>query len=386
MEERRQFVHAILEEHRSIKEVCAEYGISRKTGYKWLDRFESGGYSGLMDQSRRPATAPHQLEESVVCDLIKEKLLHATWGPKKIRELYSRTHRGAIPSLSSVNRIFRKAGLVKRRRKRVHSGGQLTSSIQVEAPNDIWTIDFKGWWYTTDHNRFEPFTVRDAFSRYVLEARALKDNTTETVKAAFIRLFRQYGLPKVIQSDNGVPFAARSGILGISQLTAWLISLGIHIHHSRPGHPQDNGGHERMHKDLKDEVQVRYSGNTHKFQSELDIWRHEFNTVRPHEAIAMKTPSQVYRKSLRRYRDKDCEVEYPNSYQVRAVSTSGMISVQGFSIFLSTALRNFRVGLKTLDSSKYAVYFATVFLGTIDLSVLTFVPYQDEALKCNENR
>jgi putative transposase len=378
MEECKRFIHEIMESTRSFNATCLEFGISRKTGYKWLHRFEEGGYPGLEDQSRRPNTSPGQLVEGIVCELIKLKLAHNTWGPKKIRELYGRVHEDSIPSLSSVNRVFKKAGLVKRRRVRTTRGGRMTNSIRVQAPNDVWTIDFKGWWRVRPRDRFEPLTVRDAHSRYLLEARSLTDTSTESVKQVFVKLFKEYGLPKVVHSDNGTPFAARSNVRGISQLSAWLISLGIHIHHSRPRHPQDNGGHERMHKDLKEEVQIRYTGDAKLYQAELDKWRDEFNTIRPHEALRMKTPAELYHCSEREYPVTQNEIEYPNTYQVRKVSAYGEIKIKGNNYFITTALRKYMLGLKVIDATKLAVYFASVFLGKIDLETISFTPYQDE--------
>ena len=220
VDERKQFLHKLLESKEPFSATCKEFGISRKTGYKWLHRFEAGGYAGLTDQSKRPHSAPGQLSECVVCELIKFKLAHVSWGPKKIREMYGRIHDESIPSLSSVNRVFKKAGLVKQQKRRSPSSGRLTNSIRVQAPNDLWTIDFKGWWRTLSKDKFEPFTVRDAYSRYLLEAKSLPDTSTLSVKNVFIKLFKEHGLPKVVQSDNGSPFAARSNVRGISQLSA----------------------------------------------------------------------------------------------------------------------------------------------------------------------
>jgi len=379
VESRKRFINDILESKKSFQDTCNEYGISRKTGYKWLHRFESGGYPGLMDQSKRPLSSPDQLPEGMVCELVKLKLAHKNWGPKKIRELYGRLHKESIPSLSSVNRVLKKAGFVKQRRVRPVSGGRMTNSITVERANDVWTVDFKGWWLTTTKQRFEPLTIRDSYSRFVLEARSLSDTTTESVKRVFIKLFKEYGLPKVIHSDNGTPFAASSNVLGISQLSAWLISLGIHIHHSRPGHPQDNGGHERMHKDLKEEVQVRYMGDVKLYQVELDKWRKEFNEIRPHEALKMKTPKELYTPSDRKYVTSSYQIKYPIDYAVRKVSKKGRIKVKGQLYFITTALHDYMVGLKVVDSSKLAVYFASVFLGKIDLETISFTPFQTEA-------
>jgi putative transposase len=378
MEERKRFIHAVMESNGSFNDTCQEFGISRKTGYKWLHRFEEGGYPGLADQSRRPNSAPGQLPESMVCDLIKLKLAHNSWGPKKIHSLFAQIHGENTPSLSSVNRIFMKAGLVKRRRVRKTTKGRMTSSLRIQAPNDVWTIDFKGWWRTRTRDRFEPFTVRDAYSRYLLEARSLPDTSTASVQQAFERLFKVYGLPRVIHSDNGAPFASRSNVRGISKLSAWLISLGIHIHHSRPGHPQDNAGHERMHKDLKEEVQVRYTGDAKLYQAELDTWRDEFNTLRPHESLEMKTPAEFYHPSKRKYKAAPELIEYPSDYQVRKVSACGEIKIKGNNYFITTALRKYLLGLKVVNASQMAVYFASVFLGKVDLETISFIPYQDE--------
>ena len=378
MEKRKSFIHAVMESKQSFNDTCLEFGISRKTGYKWLHRFEDGGYPGLEDQSRRPNSAPGQLPEGLVCELIKLKLAHSSWGPKKIQTLFGRIHGESTPSLSSVNRIFMKAGLVKRRRVRKTSSGRMTSSIRIQSPNDVWTIDFKGWWRTRARDRFEPLTVRDAYSRYLLEARSLPDTTTASVQQAFVGLFNAYGLPRVIHSDNGAPFASRSNVRGISKLSAWLISLGIHIHHSRPGHPQDNGGHERMHKDLMEEVQVRYLGDAKLYQAELDRWRDEFNTIRPHEALGMKTPADIYRPSERKYKVAPDQIEYPSAFQVRKVSAYGEIKIKGNNYFITTALRKYMLGLKVVNASQMAVYFASVFLGKVDLETVSFTPYQNE--------
>lgn len=378
MEERKRFVQAVMEGKQTFNDSCQEFGISRKTGYKWVRRFEEGGTPGLADQSRRPNSAPRQLSETMVCELIKLKLAHSSWGPKKIRVLYAQINSETSPSMSSVNRIFKKAGLVKKRRTRKPYGARMTNNLRVEEPNDVWTIDFKGWWRTRANDRFEPFTVRDAYSRYVLEAKALTDTSTDSVQKAFIRLFKTYGMPLVIHSDNGAPFAAKSNVLGLSRLSAWLITLGINIHHSRPGQPQDNGGHERMHKDLKEEVQVRYTGDAKLFQAEMDAWRIEFNTLRPHEALGMKTPAEIYHPSERKYKGTPNTIDYPSDYQVRKVSASGKIKMKGQTYFITTALQRYTLGLKVLDGSRWAIYFTSVYLGWLDLKTVSFIPFQIE--------
>ncbi len=374
MEERQAFMNEVLEGQKPFRALCQEYGISRTTGYKWFGRYRQDGSWGLLDRSRRPHCSPGRLEEGMVCELIRFKLAHPTWGPKKIRELYVKKH-GDGPSLSSINRVLRQVGLVKKRRKRRRvAGGRLVSQIAIKGPNDVWTMDFKGWWYSRDHRRVEPFTVRDAFSRYVLASRVLTDGKSETIQQALKEVFEEYGLPRCMQSDNGSPFGAPSAVLGISRLSAWLISLGIQIHFIRPGHPQDNGGHERMHRDLKEEVQVRFTGDWEDYQAELDLWRTTFNTQRPHEQLDMKTPSEVYRKSSRAYHGTPQEIEYPKAYRTRAVNAIGTIKLFNQGYFLTKVLRGCRVGLKVLDATSFAVYYSQVLLGRIDLSTLAFQP------------
>ena len=294
MEERQRFINSVFERSDTFKDICADFNISTKTGYKWFNRFREDGYNGLIDHSRRPVTHPASLSEDTICSMIELKLAHPNFGPKKILELYRRIYPEAAPSLSSVNRVLKKVGLVKTRRKRRgYPSGRLISKVYVAQPNDLWTIDFKGWWQSLDMKRIEPLTVRDDFSRYVIACEYLETINTDEVMEVLKRLFSEYGLPKAIQSDNGAPFAARSNVKGISRLSAWLITLGIEINRSRPGHPQDNGGHERMHRDLKDSVQVRYRGHARTYQAELDLWRDEFNNIRPHEALGMKIPAET---------------------------------------------------------------------------------------------
>lgn len=377
MEERELFINAVLENADTFKDNCIKFGISTKTGYKWFNRFNEDGLKGLNDHSRRPAAHPASLSEDTLCQLIELKLAHSSFGPKKILELYRRIHPSDAPSLSSVNRIFKKVGLVKKRRKRRASNtGRLTSNIAVSQPNDLWTIDFKGWWKSLDNKRIEPLTVRDEFSRYVLACEYLERTNTGEVMEVLKRLFREYGLPKAMQSDNGAPFASRSNVKGISRLSAWLITLGIEINRSRPGHPQDNGGHERMHKDLKSSVQVRFRGSARTYKAELEMWRDEFNNIRPHESLGMKTPAEVFRKSDRRYSGTPSDIDYPTEYQTRKVATTGYIKYDGGEYFISSSIRKYSVGLKVVDSAELAVYFAKVLLGIINLKTLSFSPVE----------
>jgi putative transposase len=243
MDQRTEFVLRVIRGVEVFGEVCREYGISRKTGYKWKERFLEEGLSGLGDESRRPKSSPRELSEAMVCAIVKLKLAHPGWGARKVRAVLERTlPNGELPSESSFKRVLAKSGLVTRRRRTCsESGGRVQTPVRAERPNQVWTIDFKGWWYTRNGSRFEPLTIRDGFSRYVLCAQALDNACTETVRAAMSRVFERHGLPEVIRSDNGSPFAARRSPLGLSRLSAWWLTLGIDLDRIAPGRPDQNG-------------------------------------------------------------------------------------------------------------------------------------------------
>ena len=221
----------------NFRALCQEYGISAKTGYKWKERFLREGMEGMEERSRRPHGHAEQLDEEVVCEMVRLKLAHKNWGPRKIRELYRRRH-GEVASESSFKRILEKAGLTeKRRRRRARESGRIWAGRKGAAPNEVWTVDFKGWWRSRGR-RCEPLTVRDEHSRYVLEVRAMEDARTETVRRSFERLFERQGLPQAIRSDNGSPFASVNGLLGLSRLSVWWVALGIDLERGRPAHPR----------------------------------------------------------------------------------------------------------------------------------------------------
>ena len=275
MNQRVEFVLRALRTE-NFRELCREYGISAKTGYKWKERFLEYGLAGMGEESRRPKSSPGGLDEAVVCEIIRLKERHRSWGARKLRHLYMRAH-GQAPSESSLKRVLMRAGLVEPRRLRKRQeAGRLFSGRRAKEPNEVWTVDFKGWWYTAG-GRCEPLTVRDEASRYVLELRRLADARTETVRACFEGLFERYGVPGAIRSDNGSPFANVEGVLGLTRLSAWWVTLGIDLERGRPGCPQDNGGHERLHLDIGRELEAHRLG---EYQSELEEWRKIFNEER----------------------------------------------------------------------------------------------------------
>jgi transposase InsO family protein len=351
----------------NFRALCAEYGISAKTGYKWQQRFLRKGMAGMAEESRRPRSHADQLSEGVVCEIIRFKQAHRHWGPRKIRELYLRQH-GEAASESSFKRVLERAGLTepRRRRQRATQAGRLWSGKRAQGPNEVWTVDFKGWWYDPQGKRCEPLTVRDEHSRYVLEVRRMTDARTDTVRQCFERLFERHGLPGAIRSDNGTPFAHVRGVMGLSRLSAWWVVLGIDLERGRPGQPQDNGGHERMHRDISLELEPG-TGQ----QEALDLWRQEFNQERPHEALGMKCPAEVYKPSPRRYDGTPEDVDYPGMAS-RKVNPHGDIGWQGMDLFISTSLAGWSVGLKPLSCGRLEVCFGRLLLGWIDPATESF--------------
>jgi putative transposase len=374
VDQRTEFVLRVMQGSERFGDVCREYGISRKTGYKWKERFLLQGLSGLGDESRRPKTSPTELSETMVCQIIKLKLAHPGWGPRKLRAVLARTGSPSeLPSESSFKRVLDKAGLVERRRRRTPSEqGRLTAPVKPERPNHVWTIDFKGWWYTRNQRRFEPLTIRDGYSRYVLCAQALESARTETVREAMVRVFERHGLPEVIRSDNGSPFAARQSPSGLSRLSAWWLTLGIDLDRIAPGRPDQNGGHERMHRDLALEVEERAEADPAAQQAALDVWRQTFNEQRPHEALGMRVPQELYASSPRKYDPTPVELVYPAGYVVRKVMRAGQVNLAHRSINVSAALAGCAVGLEPISSERYAVWFCRLRLGELDLSTDKF--------------
>ena len=374
MNERTEFVLKAMSESNNFGQLCREYGVSRKTGYKWKRRFLAEGLGGLQERSRRPHGHARELSEAVVCEVIRLKMQHPNWGPKKIGDLYGGVH-GWAPSISTLQRVLDKAGLVKKRRKRAQRpSGRLARGIKATCPNQVWSVDFKGWWRDSEGKRCEPLTVRDEYSRFVLEIRALENGRTEAVKEAFARLFRQYGLPEVIRSDNGSPFASAQTVLGLSRLSVWWVALGIDLERNRPGHPQDNGAHERLHRDIRTELQGTIEGDRRYHQKAFDLWRQEFNWERPHEALQMRRPGELYRKSNRPFDAAVPQIVYPAQYCVRKVDQNGKIRINGARVFITTSLHGWQVGLHPHNPDLWEVFFDHLRLGEIRTDAQSFLP------------
>ncbi|HEY5955213.1 MAG TPA: DDE-type integrase/transposase/recombinase [Polyangiaceae bacterium] len=294
-----EFVRRATGPNANVSVLCREFNIARETGHKWRKRFKQQGYDGLEERSRRPRNTPLATAEDLVVAIVESREAHPTWGPYK-RHVGLQRRFGASTE-RTVARVLSRFDKIRQRKRRppVHVVTQ-APNVVVTAPNDVWTVDYKGWWRAQNGERCEPLTVRDAYSRFVLATRVLSGTNTLDARAVFEGLFKRNGLPKMIQCDNGTPFVSVRARAGLSALSAWWVSLGIEVIRSRPGCPQDNGAHERMHSDIAKEIQVVPCGARDSQQCACDKWRHEFNHVRPHGALKDKTPAEVYKTSERR--------------------------------------------------------------------------------------
>lgn len=366
MNQRKEFVLRAMDTH-NFRELCEEFGISAKTGYKWRERFLQHGLAGINELCRRPQGHANELAEAVVCEMVRLKHAHPSWGPRKLRKVYARTH-PEVPSESSFKRVLARAGLVQERRLRARGeAGRLFTGRRAAAPNEIWTVDFKGWWRVSS-GRCEPLTVRDEFSRYVLEVRAVADACGTTVRRCFERLFEQNGLPGAIRSDNGSPFASVHGVLGLSKLSAWWVALGIDLERGRPGCPQDNGGHERLHLDIHRELRGKTLPDQ---QAGFDVWRRTFNHERPHEALGMNCPAEFYQASQRKYDGTPEDLVY-EGMEARRVNQVGNIGWASQQVFISTSLAGWSVGLEPCGEGRHHVYFGRLMLGALDETTASF--------------
>jgi len=352
----------------NVAALCREYGITRETGYKWLKRFREGGYEGLNERSRRPRRVPTSTSEEIVMAVLSAREAHPRWGPKKLVELLKRRLGANTPSRATVARILKRFGQIRTRRRRVPlSVVEHSPNVHAKTSNEIWTVDFKGWWRTGDGERCEPLTVRDAFSRCVLCTRLLEHPTIEAVKEQFQLLFKRFGLPSMIQCDNGEPFVAVRSRAGLTQLSAWWVSLGITVVRSRVGCPQDNGGHERMHRDMKADVQAFPQATRIREQRALERWRLEFNNVRPHEALGGKTPSEVYRPSTTRRIVPLRWIYPPGTLTKRIAGPDGSFSMHGERFTVGRPLVGHVIGIEPINETTVQLWLHDVDLGTLDI-------------------
>ncbi len=366
MSKKMEFVERVVEPGAKLAPVCREFGISRQTGHKWRKRYLEHGFEGLEDESRRPKTTPLSCAEELVAAVLETRDAHPSWGPKKIHQRLRRRFGEQTPSRSTVARMLRRFGRIEDRRARApRSLVERPPNVCASKPNEVWTVDFKGWWRSHDGSKCEPLTVRDACTRFVLTV-TMARTSVGAVMPIFEALFRKHGVPAAIQCDNGCPFVSVRARAGLSRLSAWWVSLGIRVIRSRPGCPQDNGGHERMHRDIANEVEDAPARTAATQQRILDKWRQEFNHVRPHDALDGKTPAELYRRSERSYHGP-LEATYPPHFMVRQVSRFGRIKLQGESYFVSASLAGHDIGLEQLDELRCRVWLHRIDCGELEV-------------------
>jgi putative transposase len=301
MEEKLKFVLEYLEQEWSMSELCERYGIARETGYVWLRRYQAMGWEGLREKSRAAQRYPNQTAEEIEEKVLGLREAHLSWGPRKLKRVLERDEPGQRwPAASTIGVLLKRSGMIVGRKKRFKTPPYTQPLAHADEANRLWCADFKGWFRSGNGERIDPLTITDAHSRYLLRCQAVEKMDRARVQAIFEAAFREYGMPGAIRTDNGAPFASRA-IAGLSRLSVWWMKLGIVPERIEAGHPEQNGRHERMHRTLKQEVAIRPAANRREQQRMMDRFRQEYNQVRPHEALQMQTPEDVYARSPRRF-------------------------------------------------------------------------------------
>ena len=368
MDQRRRFISDVQQARDDMTTLCARYGISRKTGYKWLSRYAVEGPPGLLPRSHRPHTMPRSTAPEVVSALLALRQHHPTWGAKKLLTVLARREprmAEMLPARSTAAALLKRHGLITSPRRRRAIGHPGRPTTPMEEPNAIWTADFKGQFKTGDGRYCFPLTVADGASRYLLACRGLTSVRTEEARPVFQELFHTYGLPTRIRSDNGVPFATIA--LGrLSPLSVWWVRLGILPELIEPAHPEQNGRHERMHRTLKAETTRPPAANRRAQQRVFDRFREEYNTERPHEGLALQTPVACYTSSPRAYPARLPSLEYPAHCEIRRVSRNGGIRWHNHWVNVSHVLGEEYIAFEEIDDGLWNVVFGPIMLGRFD--------------------
>lgn len=371
--QRLDFVRAATQPHVNFRELCRRFSVSAPTGYKWLARYQSSGSSALADLPRQPRHCPAKYRAPWRKDVIALRLSHPTWGVRKLRIHLKADHPKAsrLPSLRTMGRWLSDADFMAPRRPRSRPGPEVEPSALTVSnlPNEVWTVDFKGWFRTADGRRCDPLTIRDLASRFLLCISLVAGQNDQSVRKVMTALFKRCGLPLVIRVDNGSPFAGQ-GALNFSRLSVWWLRLGIRVEFTRRAKPQDNGAHERMHRDLKAEAASPPAANPRAQQRRLERWREEFNTERPHEAIGYRFPAALYTPSSRPFHVPP-PLSYPGHWIARSVRPNGWIKFRGALRFVGRAFARQRVGLQPDDTADaevgevWKVHLGELLIGTL---------------------
>ena len=374
-------VRLVLEYERgeaTMTELCRAYEVSRETGYYWVRRYRAGGVKSLQDLGRGPERHPNQTAAEVERQVLELRRAHMRWGPRKLKRVLERDQaEQRWPAASTMGEMLRREGLAVPRVKRRRTPPYTQPFVAADAPNRVWCADFKGWFRTQDGERIDPLTLSDAHSRYLLRCQAVEKADQERVRGICEAAFREYGMPEAIRSDNGAPFASRA-VAGLSRLAVWWMKLGIIPERIAPGHPEQNGRHERMHRTLKQETAAPPRRNRRAQQQVFDRFRQEYNQVRPHEALGMQTPAACYAASSRIYPARVPEPDYGSRLQVRRVQEHGEFNWKHQHVFLSEVLWGERIGLLAEEEDSHIIFFARFPVARFDSRRLKVLPLPND--------
>jgi len=388
-EQRQRFIEAFLEREAGwqMSQLCDAFGISRKTGYKWVERFADGGKKALIDQSRARHTQDHATSAQIIRAVVQLRRLHPSWGARKLLEvLRTREADKSWPAASTIGDILKRHELIEPRRRRRRATPTAREDFrQAAVANDVWAADFKGWFRTRDGYRCDPLTISDLSSRYLLECRRVRKTNGAEVRKVFERVFREYGLPVAIRTDNGSPFAS-VGLGGLSALSVWWVKLGIALERIEPGRPDQNGRHERMHRTLKAETTRPAAANASAQQRAFNRFRQSFNWERPHEALGQACPAEHYMPSERSYPSREPQMEYAADVEVRRVRRSGDIKWRGGFVYLNEALIGEPVSLQEVSDRHWLIRFGPVKLALLDDASGTLLRIQPARTGAREAR
>jgi transposase InsO family protein len=368
MDQRAAFVRDAMSQRFTMVTLCARYGVSRRIGYKWLARFAEDGRRGLIDRSRRPHLCPTAMRVPIAELLCEFRRLHPDWGARKLLRVLRDRHPEIEdwPAASTAAELLARRGLVAHRRRRRAATHPGVVPIATRAPNDLWTADFKGQFRTGDGVYCYPLTIADQHTRFLLTCYGLRSTETVLARPIFERTFREYGVPRAIRTDNGVPFAT-SALHGLSHLNVWWMRLGIAHQRIHPGQPQENGAHERMHRTLKRQAIKPVRASCAAQQRNFDAFQHEYNLERPHERLQQQTPASQYHSSPRAYPERLPALEYPGHYLVKKITTGGTFRFRSSKLlYLANAMVDQHIGLEATDDGIWAIHFNNILLATFD--------------------
>lgn len=374
MDQKIQMISHWLTGEYTIVELGRIYDVSRKTLYKWIERYQVDQESGLQDRSKRPLAMPRTTDEELVREILLCKSQHEHWGSRKLLAWLSRQQPGRRwPAASTTSEILKRHGMIHSRRKRHHTPPYTEPFLKSDQPNEVWCADFKGQFRLGEGQLCYPFTLSDSYSRYLLSCCCLSHPNYDNTRSRLEIVFQEFGIPRVIRTDNGVPFAS-VGLGGLSKLAVWLIKLGIRPERIEKGHPEQNGRHERLHRTLKAEAISPPRKSFTEQQRAFDRFQKVYNYDRPHEALGQKTPGSIYRNSPRPFPEKLPGVEYPDNFKTRQVNHNGDFKWKSTELYLSKALAGEQIGLSQIDNEVWQIYFSSQPLGSLDERLMSIIP------------